>query len=380
MGPPQGLSTRDLPLAPATSLAAHRHVIVSVPLERRTEDARFQTALAARFGTELVAVWPLTAIDVLCLVFEVPEGRSARDLSGALAAHPDVLTSAPIADYDVFAVEYRDDLLPAQRALTGLNIVQAHQFATGRGVRVAVIDSGVQTDHPDLRRQVALYRDFTGTSAGTEVAERHGTAMAAIIAADARNGVGMVGVAPEADVLALRACWATDVRARETCNTFSLARALNFSLENDATLINMSLGGPRDDLLANLLNEAAAKGIPVVAAHTGDPRTSFPATHESVIAASDRAVRRGKRVIYGPGVDVLSARHDGSYDFYSGPSVAAAHVSGVLALLAERFPRAGRRELQRRLSADLPGRPSAGALDACLLLRESAAGQTPPLC
>ena len=82
---------------------------------------------------------------------------------------------------------------------------ELHRVATGKNVRVAAIDSGVELDHPDLNGRVALARNFV--DARDWVAERHGTAIAGIIGARADNGVGIVGVAPGAQLLALRACW-----------------------------------------------------------------------------------------------------------------------------------------------------------------------------
>ncbi len=80
-----------------------------------------------------------------------------------------------------------------------------HKIATGRGIRVAVIDSGIQANHPDLAGQVIVNRNFVAGQA--EVAEDHGTGVAGIIAAKADNGVGIAGVAPDARLLGLRACW-----------------------------------------------------------------------------------------------------------------------------------------------------------------------------
>jgi subtilisin family serine protease len=95
--------------------------------------------------------------------------------------------------------------------------------ATGRKVTVAVVDSGIESNHPDLAGQVAVEENFVDGQ--KYVAELHGTAVAGVIAARAGNGVGIEGVAPDARLLALRACWQAGSATR--CNSFTLAKAIN---------------------------------------------------------------------------------------------------------------------------------------------------------
>jgi len=253
---------------------------------------------------------------------------------------PAVLTADPIAEYRGLTATYADELLPIQYALHDTRILDSHDITTGAGVTVAVIDSGVSISHSDLQAQGILYKDFIRPGAAdTVVGERHGTAVAALIAADARNGMGMVGVAPDARLLALRACWAEDQPGGARCNSYTLARALNFALLNGADVINLSLGGPPDPLIAQLVDLALARGITVVAAHGPGAAPMYPAAQDGVIAARMRATAPGSGSssdILGftaPGQDILSARPDGRFDFFSGDSVAAAHVSVLAALL-----------------------------------------------
>ena len=112
---------------------------------------------------------------------------------------------------------------------------------------MAAIDSGVEVDHPDLRGRIVLARNFVDTREA--VAELHGTAVAGIIGARADNSVGIVGVAPDAQLMALRACWQRPAdESAAVCSSFTLAKALQFAIDNGAKVINLSLGGPRDRL------------------------------------------------------------------------------------------------------------------------------------
>ncbi|HWI10690.1 MAG TPA: S8 family serine peptidase, partial [Burkholderiaceae bacterium] len=211
-----------------------------------------------------------------------------------------------------------------------------HETATGRQVRVAVIDSAVERTHPDLLRQVELSEDFV---AGRAVpAEAHGTAVAGIIAAQADNGIGIAGVAPQARVLALRACWQQAAEST-LCSSLSLAQALQFAITHDAQVINLSLSGPPDQLLARLLEVALGRGIAVVAAFDRDAAGGgFPAAHRGVVAVAVADAASGPApaaAVIAPGRDVPTTATGARWALVSGSSYAAAHVSGLLALLRE---------------------------------------------
>jgi subtilisin family serine protease len=228
-------------------------------------------------------------------------------------------------------------------------------------VRVAVIDSRVDVDHPDLAGQVVVSRDFLPNRPGEP--ESHGTAVAGIIAAIANNHVGIAGIAPEARVMALRACW--QERADTVCDSLSLARAINFAIENRAQVVNLSLSGPAGILLSRLVDVAIARGAAVVAAvDPAQPDGGFPASHAGVIAVTrDDSAARLQGVYTAPGHDVPTTLPHGRWSLVSGSSFAAAHVSGLLALVREKSsrPRAG------ELVA-----VSMGRVDACATLRRVA--------
>jgi subtilisin family serine protease len=207
--------------------------------------------------------------------------------------------------------------------------------------------------------------------------EAHGTAVAGVIAARAGNGIGIAGVAPGARLMALRACW--EARGQGTlCSSFTLAKALNFAILHEARIINLSLGGPADRLLQTLLVAAGVRGATVVGALDPARPDGFPASAPGVLAVGTMermSVRAG--ALFAPGADVPSCLPGARWGFVSGSSYAAAHVSGLAALLAELRPHAGPGELRstilaRSSSATLEHTANRGAdpasgvtIDAC---------------
>ena len=148
------------------------------------------------------------------------------------------------------ALGHDDPLFSLQPAAREWQLDELHAAATGRDVRVAVIDSGVQLDHPDLAGQVMASANFVGDPDAR--AEIHGTAVAGIIAARADNHVGIAGVAPRARLLALARLLAAARRRDTSCTTPEPGTALHAAIERGAQVINLSLGGPPDRLIERL--------------------------------------------------------------------------------------------------------------------------------
>lgn len=152
------------------------------------------------------------------------------------------------------------------------------------------------------------------------------------------------------------------------CDSLSLAKALYFAIEHKARIINMSLSGPQDLLLAKLLQIGVARGIVIVAAFNPKlPRGGFPASQPGVIAVSDRSLPAPLSGVYtAPGQDVPTTRSGGRWYLVNGSSYAAAHVSGLVALLRERA--ASKRGSPSFVSA----RAGGGAINACATLIRAA--------
>jgi subtilisin family serine protease len=291
---------------------------------------RVANELARTHGLRIVSEWPMPVIGVDCYVMDVPQPRSAADVAQQINGQPHVAWAQPMQEFR--AMGHDDPLFTLQPAATQWHLAQLHEVATGRGVRVAVIDSGVQADHPDLVLQLDARLNLVENK--PDAAELHGTGVAGIIAARADNHVGIAGIAPQARVLALRACWQEADATR--CHSLGLALALNTAVERGADIINLSLGGPPDPLVRRLVEAAIARGTAVVAAARQEMADGgFPASVRGVVAVRDEPAPRGSGMRSAPGTDVLTTLPVSRWGAVSGSSYAAAHVSGLLALVAE---------------------------------------------
>jgi hypothetical protein len=316
--------------------------------------------VARQYGLTLLDNWPMPMIGVDCFVMVVPAGRSTSDAATVLSRDGDVAWAQPMEVFSARggAASHNDPLYAAQPAAAQWHLANLHRIATGRGVKVAVIDSGIDVRHPDLAGQILLNRNFVaGQSAAVE---QHGTGVAGIIAAKADNGIGIAGVAPGARLLGLRACWQTP--GATVCDTLSLAKAIYFAVDQHSDVINLSLTGPGDRLLTVLLQTALKRGSAVVTAF--DRKLAgggFPASMPGVIAVSDVSLAPARGDVYtAPGQDVPTTVPGGRWFLVNGSSYAAAHVSGLIALMRER----GRSAAPILVSE----RRGGGAIDACASL------------
>jgi len=323
-----------------------------------TQGARNRIAarIARRHGFTLVNNWPMPMLGVDCFVMSLPDGLTPEAAAEQISHDADVAWSQPLQLYHAQASPIGDPLLATEPAAALWHLTELHHLATGRGVSVAVIDSRIDAAHPDLGGQISFSQDFVGGHGNA--AELHGTAVAGVIAAREGNG-GIVGIAPRARLMALRACWQQSPAAT-ICDTLSLAKALQFAIDHHARVINLSLSGPRDMLLGRLVDIGLARGQKVVAAF--DPATpdgGFPASQPGVIAvANTNSTGLPQQVFLAPGRDIPTTAPGGGWTLVDGTSYAAAHVSGLLALMNERQP-AGANALVRARG---------GSLDACASL------------
>jgi hypothetical protein len=347
---------------------------------------RHAVELALEHRLYYYRAWKMETLDELCIVYGLYPGEPLERTVSRLAHDPRVRSAQVVHTFEVLAAPRPeggggDPYAHLQQGAAAMRFDRAHRWATGRGVTVAVVDTGVDVGHPDLAGRVVRADNFVDRGERSFTRDVHGTAVAGVVAAVAGNGVGIAGVAPDAGIHALKACWPVGGDGdRAECDSYTLAQAVDLAVTAGARVLNLSLTGPRDPLLARLLARAVERGVAVVAA-VDDARhdLGFPASLPGVIAvraaprdgaavvAPQAAAAGGEggddRVLLAPGVDVLSTVPGGGYDFFSGSSLAAAHVSGLAALLLERQPRLAPAELARRMAAARGG--ATAAVDAC---------------
>jgi len=302
-------------------------------------------SLSSAYRLREVRAWPIPALRVHCVVFELPGGAEREAVLAQLRREPAVRVAQPLQTFATASstAAYNDPYLDLQRSLQQMGIPAAHRWSRGRGVKVAVIDTGVDTHHPDLAGRISESRNFIDSDEENFERDRHGTSVAGLIAALAGNSEGIVGVAPEVALIALKACWQLDPASdAAVCNSFTLAQGIAAAIDARAQVINLSIAGPSDPLLEELVSVADRNGVVVVGAvpPSGTAQagaSGFPARVPGVIAVDisrPRSTPSGH--IDAPGDDIFTLTPAGGYGFASGSSLATAQVSGVVALLLSR--------------------------------------------
>src|SRR6202140_2303295 len=296
--------------------------------------------VAAAYSLRQVASWPIKALSMHCGVYEITDARPVPPELAALSKDARVVLAQPLQEFHTLSdspaaagTPYNDPLYDLQTNLLTLGIARAHERAQGAGVRVALIDTGVDAQHPDLAGRIVRTHSFLATRAPAASSRRHGTAMAGLIAAVANNHIGIVGIAPQAQLEVFEACWQLRPDSdAAVCNTFTLAQALAAALASGAPLINLSIAGPADPLLSALVQSGLKHGVTFVGATNGADE-GFPTAIPGVIAASGSEQALPPGALGAPAQHVLTLRPGAQYDFVSGTSVAAAELTGVIALL-----------------------------------------------
>jgi hypothetical protein len=307
-------------------------------------------AAARRLGLVAVSSHNLTLSGGTLFHFRIDNGRPVSDVVRDLeaenigVAQPNYVyrlqqdPQAP-ASLPLLAMPRGD---PAQYVVSKLRLPEVHKIATGANVLVAVIDSQVDTAHPDLNGTIAGQFDAAKSH---DRPDEHGTEMTGAIVAHRK----LLGIAPRARILAIHA-FSPDSQTAPQTTTEHILAGIEWAIAKGARVINMSFAGPYDPMLSIALKKAHEKGIVLIAAagNAGpDSPPLYPAADENVIAVTaidenDKLLPQANQgphiALAAPGVNVLEPAPGGAYGFTTGTSVATAHVSGVAALIIERDP------------------------------------------
>ncbi|MFE1437701.1 type VII secretion-associated serine protease mycosin [Streptomyces sp. NPDC058739] len=285
---------------------------------------------------------------------------------------------------------HADVIRASQWALEAMHTEEAWRTTKGEGITVAVLDTGVDSSHPDLVGSVLPTKDMVGFGAGKgdRAWARHGTAMAGIIAGHGHGpdgGDGVLGIAPGAKILPVRVILedgdSSRGKARKTRGN-ALADGIRWAADHGADVINLSLGDdsksahpePAED---EAVQYALKKGSVVVASagnggEKGD-HISYPAAYPGVIAATavDKfgtrasfSTRRWYATVSAPGVDVIIADPDRKYYEGWGTSAAAAFVSGAAALVKSAHPGLTPAQIKKLLQDTARNAPEGGRDDS----------------
>lgn len=347
---------------------------------RLSSSPRGRDALVRRLDLRHVEGRTFALAGITVHRYQIVSGATISDTIAALEADLNVVNAQPNYLYE--AQQAAKPAGAAQYAIDRLGIREAQDMGRGSGVRLAIIDSAIDTSHEEFAGAAVDSFDVRDDPDGS--ADTHGTSVAGILAARST----LLGIAPEARILGIAAfSRAADGSVRG--NSWTVARGLDIAHRESARIVNLSFAGPADPLVERSLAGIARRDVIAVAAMgNSGPRAAplYPAAYASTIAvtaidSTDRiyaeATGGAHVAVAAPGVDILTLAPGGAFGFASGTSLAAAHVSGIAALLLAADPSVDRTRLETILqdsAADLgaPGRDSvfgAGVPDASAALR-----------
>jgi subtilisin family serine protease len=335
-GPPLR-ATCNLPPAGVTSYENDR-ILLDIP---GNVSAQVLDQIAARHGMTRLQTSFIRLTGRTLHVWRIDNGTPVAQMGRNICISEPLVAGLQPNYLFTLTQDQQEPVNSAQYAPQKLKLPEAHRLASGNKVLVAVIDSEVDANHPDLVGAVTASFE---ASADDERPHSHGTGMAGAIAAHRT----MLGSAPRVGLLTVRAFSSTANSAQGT--TFNILKGLDWAADQGARVVNMSFAGPSDPRLHDALLKAYKKGMVLIAAAGNAGPNSpplFPGADPSVIAVTATDSRdalfaganRGNYIaVAAPGVDVFAPAPEGTYQLTTGTSVAAAEVSGVAALLIERNP------------------------------------------
>jgi PKD repeat protein len=320
------------------------------------------------------------------LEVKIEQGRE-EEAAKLLAQDKDIVYAVPNTRYEIQTTAFPDRPDPGldyQWSLLKIEVPQVWDMARGENIKIAVLDSGIDLEHPDLRENIDFESsyDYVAEDAlpDDETLDGHGTRVAGVIAAVGDNGLGIYGVAPRAKLMVLKVVDATGTQT----NALQLSRALMQAVGKGAGVINISFGSETDLMAANpvvedVFNTVFALGIPVVAS-AGNHREDYfyPAAYEPVIAVGGSNKEDGRWIteiinpisnqLYesavGEHIDLAapaeqifttargSPGQEEAYAISNGTSMSAALVSGVCGLLLSYNPNLAIEELSEIIKAN----------------------------
>lgn len=283
--------------------------------------------------------WPINSLELYCVLFAVPASVDLDALLERINQDSRIDFAEPQVAFELMATSqstslgeknsaelYSDPLFAIQYPKHGELIASLHESSTGKNIRVGIVDSSIDKRHPDLKGRIRDEQSFL--QSGVLHDPRHGTAVAGVIGAQANNQEGIVGLAPQASLFSYEACGQHGNAS--SCNSFTLAKALEYAIQDDLDILNLSIAGNETPLLGKLIEALIERDVILVAAeNVADKTRNFPANRPNVHGVGNDVSEN----LWFAKNEHLSTQAGGGYRHYEGSSVSAAGVTGFAAAL-----------------------------------------------